>query len=82
MSGWGGIDLTVADPTASAIRVIPLGEPKVVQTVPVPLPEPRPAVALIGSPPASVPVSSATNVCTKYGKKKVMTRGGKSWRCR
>ena len=26
--------------------------------------------------------SIETNICTRHGKRKVVTRGGKSWRCR
>jgi hypothetical protein len=31
---------------------------------------------------ASVHASAERNICTRHGKRKVMTRGGKSWRCR
>jgi hypothetical protein len=62
---WGSIDLT------QPVRTIPIDNiPKVIQQPPAPAPT---KVASVAQP--------ERNICTRHGKRKIITRGGKSWRC-
>ena len=50
---------------------------KPVQTVPVPVDPPAAKVVELRPVPAPRP-----DICRRHGKRKVMTHGGRSWRCR
>jgi hypothetical protein len=64
---WGSIDLTAEPP----VRTIPIDKPVKLD------PPPKPtAVASVEKPAAE------RNVCTRHKLRKVITRGGKSWKCR
>ena len=66
-SRWGPIDLTAEPP----VRNIPIDKP--VKPDP---PPPKPAAVASVEKPAP-----ERNICSRHGKRKVITRGGKSWRC-
>ena len=66
-SRWGSIDLTAEPP----VRTIPIDKP-----VKMDPPLKPTAVASVEKP------APERNICTRKGLRKVMTRGGKSWRCR
>jgi hypothetical protein len=67
-SRWGSIDLT-AEPLPA--RNIPIDKP-------VKLDSPRPKPTAVASAAKPMP---ERNICTRHGKRKIITRGGKSWRC-
>ena len=67
-SRWGSIDLTAEPP----VRTIPIDKP-------VKLDPPPPKPTAVASAERSAP---ERNVCTRHKLRKVITRGGKSWRCR
>ena len=64
---WGSIDLTAEPP----VRTIPIDKP-----VKMDPPLKPTAVASVERP------APERNVCTRHQMRKVITRGGKSWRCR
>ena len=64
---WGSIDLTAEPP----VRTIPIDKP-----VKMDPPLKPTAVASVEKP------APERNICTRKGLRKVMTRGGRSWRCR
>jgi hypothetical protein len=66
LSGWNAMDLEACASSEPARFDPP--EPKPVKTV-----------QLQPDPPATIPNA---DICRRHGKKKVTTRGGKSWRCR
>jgi len=64
---WGSIDLTAEPP----VRTIPIDKPVKID------PPPKPtAVASVEKP------APERNICTRKGLRKIVTRGGRSWRCR
>jgi hypothetical protein len=64
---WGSIDLTAEPP----VRTIPIDKPVKMD------PPPKPtAVASVEKP------APERNICTRKGLRKIVTRGGRSWRCR
>jgi hypothetical protein len=66
-SRWGSIDLTAEPP----VRTIPIDKPVKMD------PPPKPtAVASVEKP------APDRNICTRHKLRKIMTRGGRSWRCR
>jgi hypothetical protein len=64
---WGSIDLTAEPP----VRTIPIDKP-----VKMDPPLKPTAVASVEKP------APERNVCTRKGLRKIVTRGGRSWRCR
>ena len=64
---WGSIDLTAEPP----VRTIPIDKP-----VKLDPPLKPTAVASVEKPAPEI------NVCTRHKLRKVITRGGKSWRCK
>ena len=64
---WGSIDLTAEPP----VRTIPIDKP-----VKMDPPLKPTAVASVEKP------APDRNVCTRHKLRKVITRGGKSWRCK
>ena len=64
---WGSIDLTAEPP----VRTIPIDKPVKLD------PPPKPTAVASAEKPAP-----ERNICTRKGLRKVMTRGGRSWRCR
>lgn len=77
-------------------RVVAMAEPVPVTTERI-RPDPAPAVpALVALPEDALDETGTepkykrrvrqaraeSNICTRHGKRKVMTRGGRSWRCR
>jgi hypothetical protein len=64
---WGSIDLTAEPP----VRTIPIDKP-----VKLDPPLKPTAVASVEKP------APERNVCTRHKLRKVITRGGKSWRCK
>jgi hypothetical protein len=55
-------------------RETPFATPVKTETVPLPAPAPSPEVRLAQAPVA--------DICTRHGKRRIVTNGGKSWRCR
>jgi hypothetical protein len=66
-SRWGSIDLTAEPP----VRTIPIDKPVKMD------PPPRPTAVASAEKPAP-----ERNICTRHKLRKVITRGGKSWRCK
>jgi hypothetical protein len=48
----------------------------------VPLPKPRPEIITDFERPHTKPRRERRDVCARHGMRRVVTRGGKSWRCR
>ena len=75
------VDLTDAKTIAAYNRLVMPGSalpmPRSVQTVPVAVDPPPVKVAEVA--PAPRPKA---DICQRHGKRKVTTRGGRSWRCR
>ena len=63
----------------------PAGQPNVIRTIPITsAAKAPPEAAAAEEPPDVFPVvkKAAADTCTRHGKRKVVTDGGKSWRCR
>jgi hypothetical protein len=56
-------------------RETPFATPVKTEAVPLPSPAPSPETRLAQAAPAA-------DICTRHGKRRIVTNGGKSWRCR